>query len=76
MRKHITQAEVLRIEKLLNNGVTDMAEIQTVVFVHSACIQQVVDKFNNQSGAAVAEAPVDAPPKRRRKKAAPVDPLS
>ena len=73
MRKHITQAEILRIEKCLRGGITDKAEIQKIVFVHEACIDQVINKFNNQPGNAPAEEA--SKPKRRSRKAA-VDPLS
>lgn len=76
MRKHMTQAEILRIEKLLRSGVTDIAEIQTEVFVHAECIQQVITKFENTAARdAAAEGGGKPAPKRRRKKAA-VDPLS
>ena len=66
LRKHMTQAEMSRINKLLRSGVTDIGEIQSEVFIHSACIQNVIDVYNKQN-----------PVKKSRKKAAPaVDPLT
>ena len=65
MRKHMTQAEVLRTERLLRSGVTELAELQKEVFVHAECLERVVTKFNN----------ANAPKKKPRRKAA-VDPLS
>jgi len=65
MRKHMTNSESLRIMKLLRNGVTDMAEIQSQVFVHADCIKQVALKFKKQTT-----------PKRGSKKKEEVDPIT
>lgn len=67
LRTHMTQSEILRVNKLLRSGVTKIEEIQTEVFVHATKIQKVIDVYNNQN-----------PKKKSRKKAAPaeVDPLS
>ena len=43
MRKHITQAEILRIKKFLREGVCEIPDIQKQVFVHAECIQRVID---------------------------------
>jgi len=80
MRKHITQAEILRIEKLLREGVTDKAMIQGIVFVHEDCIDQVVAKFNktNPKAKPKAVAKKETAADRAKAKAAlkAVDPLS
>ena len=79
MRKHMTQAELLRIERLIRSGVTDPAEIQEQVMVHAECIQQVLTKSENTAARnAAAEGGEKPTPRRRRKKsaAAEVDPLS
>ena len=71
MRKHITQAEILRIKKLVRSGVTDRAEIQASVFVHSDCIDAVLASVKRDEGKGKKAAP--------KKKATPkavVDPLS
>lgn len=65
MRKHTTQAEILRIQKLLRAGVTDIGAIQKQVFIHADSIQAVKDVFDKQN----------KPVKKPKKKAA-VDPLS
>ena len=70
MRKHITQAEILRIKKLVRAGVTDRAEIQASVFVHSDCIDRVLSVI------ADAEKPKKAAPKKKATPKAVVDPLS
>lgn len=48
MRTHMTQAEILRINKLLRAGVTDIEEIQKEVFIHADNINQVIRKFKKQ----------------------------
>lgn len=65
LRTHMTQAEILRVNKLLRAGVTEIAEIQTEVFVHATKIQKVIDVYIKQN-----------PKKKSRKKAAEVDPLT
>jgi hypothetical protein len=71
MRKHITQGEVLRIKKLVRAGVTDRAEIQASVFVHSDCIDAVLGSIKRDE----AKAKTAAPKKKATPKAV-VDPLS
>ena len=66
MRKHTTQAEILRIQKFLRTGVTDVEEIQKQVFIHADSIQAVKTKWENQNKKT-------AKPKKRK---AAVDPLS
>jgi hypothetical protein len=68
MRKHMTHGQMVKINKLLRNGVTDMAEIQALVPVHQECIKSVAKKY-------LAE---QKPVKKAsgKKKDAPVDPIS
>jgi hypothetical protein len=83
MRKHMTHSQQVQINKLLRQGVTDMAVIQKAVPVHEDCIKAVARKFGNEKKAA-AEATIAAaetPVKKTVKKAAPkkaadVDPIS
>ena len=78
MRKHITQAEILRIEKLLRSGVNKLDEIQAIVFVHSDCIKAVAKKYSNtqkrlkKEAADAKKAAKDAP----KEEDSAVDPLS
>lgn len=78
MRKHTTQAEIHRINKLLRAGVTEVAEIQAEVFVHAECIERIITKFENQKAAAAAAAEPAEPakPTRKKVKKAAVDPLT
>jgi len=72
MRKHITQAQILKIEKLLNAGITDRAEIQSQVYVHSECIDRSIAVHE----ARIAAAKKPATKKRAAPKKVVVDPLS
>ena len=78
MRKHMTHSQQVQINRLLREGVTDMAVIQAAVPVHEDCIKGVARKFGNEKKAAAAETPVKkaAPKKAAPKKAADVDPIS
>ena len=68
MRKHMTNGQMIRIKKLLSNGVTDMAELQAVVPVHADCIKQVAKVYLESQKA-------DGKKPAAKKKAA-VDPIS
>ena len=65
MRKHTTQAEIFRINKLLRSGVTEVGEIQEQVFIHATSIERIITKFNKENK-----------PAKKSKKKAVVDPLS
>ena len=45
MKRHMTTGEVLKVKKLVAEGITDMATIQTVVFSDASVIQPFIDKF-------------------------------
>ena len=61
MRKHMTQAQYLQIEKHVKNGVTDVQMLQSIVPIHPDCIKQVIAKH---------AAPAPAPTKVKAKTAA------
>jgi len=49
MRTHTTQGEILRIQKLLRNGITEVEDIQKQVFIHASSIQKIVDLWKDQN---------------------------
>ncbi len=71
MNRHMTNAQKLQIIKCLNEGITEIAEIQTRVFVHEDRIQEVIDVYEAD---APAEEAKEAPARPRRGKK--VDPVS
>ena len=62
----MTNSEINRIRNMLAEGVTDMAEIQARVPIHSDCIKNVAEQFVKQQKAA----------KKKPAKTAAVDPIS
>ena len=48
MKKHMTTGEVLKVKKLVADGITDVETIQTVVFSDASVIQPFIDKFLNE----------------------------
>ena len=67
MKRHMTQMELTKTRRLIENGVTDIPKIQEFVFCHEDNIQQVLDTYDIP-----AAAPAPAPKKRAapKKKAA------
>jgi hypothetical protein len=46
MKRHMTQMEITKTRRLIENGVVDIATIQTVVFCHEDCIRNVLEQYD------------------------------
>lgn len=77
MRKHMTNGDKLRIIKLLRSGVTEMEEIQKVVFIHEDRIKEVAKAYKDEIQAGQKEAKAAAAKAAKEAKAKKdVDPIS
>ena len=63
MKQHMTQMEQTKTKRLIEAGITDIPEIQKVVFCHADKIQEVLDTYEIE-----APKPKPAPRKKAAKK--------
>lgn len=59
MKQHMTQMELTKTRRLIERGITDIAEIQEYVYCHRDCIVKVLEQYEIE----IPEPP--APPKRK-----------
>lgn len=56
MKKHMTQSELTRTTRLVEQGVTKISDIQTIIFCDASCIKRVIDKVARQADPELAAA--------------------
>lgn len=70
MKRHMTQMELTKTRRLIEKGITDIAEIQTYIFCHEDNIRKVLEGYDVEIPEP-PKAPVKKAPAKRAAKKSP-----